>query len=222
MSMIRKPTVSTKSSWFNRNPISAVAKKKSERLSVSQTETFKESRRSSVVRPKAKSQSTHTLSDSQVNQSVLPNLDQHTYEAQVTKTSQKSLPDLPVNSQTGHIPSWLLRLHSVYRYSSGIAFCLVTATLVVYGWTVYSQEIWGKHYSTLKGLQRHERQLNTTNAALTSKMAKEGEAAGKSLVTPNSRKTIFLNSTYKSSNTQSTNTTPNSENQIPTSSSLGY
>ena len=68
----------------------------------------------------------------------------------------------------------------------------MAATLIVYGWTVYSQELWSQSYRKLQNLQRHERQLNTTNATLTNKMAEEAEQPGTELVSPTSAGTIFL------------------------------
>ncbi|WP_353931097.1 hypothetical protein WJM97_00325 [Okeanomitos corallinicola TIOX110] len=224
MSMIRKSAVSTKSSWFKKNSVAPLAPQRSQGLSTNKPDTFTPSNKSPVVRPRRKRNSTDQLSSAVVNQAVLPNLGQDTHPPAITNAQQKSSGSgyLPMMSQTGATPGWLLRLHYLYRYSSGIAFCLVTATLAVYGWTVYSQELWGKYYSTLKNLQRHERQLNTTNAALTSKMAKEGEAAGKALISPTAGKTIFLQSTYQGSESSSSTTSSNPATQIPTSSSLGY
>ncbi|TAE58453.1 MAG: hypothetical protein EAZ76_01925 [Nostocales cyanobacterium] len=222
MSISRKSTVSTKNSWFKRNPVNTVAKQREQSSSTNKPETLNRSSKFLFVRPSRKPNSSDNSSHYSKNQPVLPNFNRHSYQPAVIKTQQKSTQDLPMMSQTGNFPRWLLSLHSLYRYSSGIAFCLVAATLAVYGWTVYSQELWGRYYSNLKNLQRHERQLNTTNATLTSKMAKEGEAAGKALVTPSAGETIFLQSTYPGSQSQSSPQTPEPENQIPTSSSLGY
>ena len=90
------------------------------------------------------------------------------------------------------MPGWLLRMYIINRYSSILVFLLVAATLIVYGWTVYSQELWSDSYRKLQSLQRHERQLNTANATLTSKMAQEAEKPGTEMVSPTSKGTIFL------------------------------
>jgi len=109
-----------------------------------------------------------------------------TYAHEQSRTSVHNI------SNTETIPVWLLRLYIANRYSSVLAFLLVVATLIVYGGTVYSQELWSQSYRKLQSLQRHERQLNTANAALTSKMAEEAEKPGTELVSPTSERTIFL------------------------------
>ena len=95
------------------------------------------------------------------------------------------------------------------------------ATLIVYGWTVYSQELWSQSYRKFKNLQRHERQLNTANATLTSKMAQEAEKPDTKLVSPTSETIIFL--PPKLSNyPQSSSSTSQPETQPEPPSPLGY
>jgi hypothetical protein len=125
-------------------------------------------------------------------------------------------------STTGAMPVWLLRLSSCNRYLSVVAFLSVTATLVVYGWTVYSQELWSQGYRRLQNLQRHERQLKTTNATLSNKMAEEGEQPTTGLVSPNPEGTIFLTPAPDSPSPASSTTKPSQEKQQPIPSSLGY
>ncbi|WP_422665603.1 hypothetical protein ACOWPH_17715 [Anabaena sp. PCC 7938] len=132
---------------------------------------------------------------------------------------QSRLPMMPTAEAA---PIWLLRLNSVYRYSSAAAFLFVTATLVVYGWTVYSQELWSQAYRTLQSLQRNERQLTTTNATLTSKMAEEAEQAAAGLVSPSPGGTIFLPPTSNRPNSLPSTTVSNTETQPQTKSPMGY
>lgn len=146
-----------------------------------------------------------------------------------SEASKKQTPDDNIQSNnTVHkisddliIPIWLLRMYTVNRYSSILAFLLVVATLIVYGWTVYSQELWSDSYRKVQSLQRHERQLNTANATLTSKMAQQAENPNMNMVSPTSEKTIFLPSTSnnypKSSFSKSQ---PESQPEPP--SPLGY
>jgi hypothetical protein len=68
----------------------------------------------------------------------------------IAYTQEQSSTSLHDISDTGTIPVWLLRLYKVNRYSSVLAFVLVVATLMVYGWTVYSQELWSQSYRKLK------------------------------------------------------------------------
>ncbi|MFH7026921.1 MAG: hypothetical protein ACHBN1_16295 [Heteroscytonema crispum UTEX LB 1556] len=120
-------------------------------------------------------------------------------------------------------PVWLLRLHILHRYSSIVAFLLVAAMLVTYGWTVYSQQLWSQAYRRLQNLQRHERQLTTTNEVIKNKMAVEAERPGAGLVSPTPAGAIFLRPAPHSLNqAEPTATTPNSEPQQQTPFSLGY
>jgi hypothetical protein len=113
-------------------------------------------------------------------------------EARLRNAATPSVEVLPAVSHVGTMPSWLLRLIAVNRYSSVAAFLFVVATLAIYGWTVYYQELWSQTYRRLQRLERYERQLITTNATLTSKMADEAESPATGLVAPSTEGTIFL------------------------------
>ncbi len=143
-----------------------------------------------------------------------------------SNTAQKSLETgshrVPIVSPSKAAPLWLLRLYNLHHYSSVGAFFLVAATLVVYGWTVYSQELWGQDYRRLQNLQRNERQLTTTNATLTNKMAEEAERPTAGLVSPTPARTIFLPPASHGSNPKPSNGTPKSETQQYIPSPLGY
>ncbi len=129
---------------------------------------------------------------------------------------------LPIVSTSKAAPLWLLRLYNLHHYSSVVAFFLVAATLVVYGWTVYSQELWSQDYRRLQNLQRNERQLTTTNATLTNKMAEEAERPTTGLVSPTPARTIFLPPASGGSNPTSPSGTPKSQTQQYIPSPLGY
>jgi hypothetical protein len=145
------------------------------------------------------------------------------------ESGKKQTPDNNIHSNnTVHkisddliIPIWLLRMYTVNRYSSILAFLLVVATLIVYGWTVYSQELWSDSYRKVQSLQRHERQLNTANATLTSKMAQQAENPNMNMVSPTSEKTIFLPST-SNNYPKSSFSTSQPESQPEPPSPLGY
>jgi len=124
-------------------------------------------------------------------------------------------------SASGFTPAWLLRLYAFNRYSSVTAFLFVVVTLIVYGGTVYYQEIWGQGYRQLQGLQRRERELATANATLTSKMAEEAEQPIAGLVSPTPAGTIFLLRADHSPHQRSSTTATNSEQQ-QTPLPLGY
>ncbi|ARV59825.1 hypothetical protein BZZ01_15375 [Nostocales cyanobacterium HT-58-2] len=128
---------------------------------------------------------------------------------------------VPVMPSAESIPAWLLRLYTLHRHSSVVAFALVAIMLVVYGWTVYSQQLWSQAYRKLQNLQRYERQLMTTNEVLKNKMAQEAERPPAKLVSPTPSGMIFLNPAPVESNAVP-NTKPNLERQQQTPNPVGY
>lgn len=89
-------------------------------------------------------------------------------------------------------PAWLRSLLLMQRGSSVVTFCLIAATLAVYAWTVYTQQMWAREYNKLEALQRNERQMTTANEVLKNQLAQQAERPGTGLVSPTPDKTIFL------------------------------
>lgn len=226
MTSVRKSAVATKSAWFKRNLTPPWGRGGSSILSKHMQTNSKSNSASTVVRPKRKRNSPRKISTPLVNEAVVSTLEKNSGQKTVTNTTsvngQSKDEHLHEMSTAASTPIWLLRLHAVYRYSSAATFVFVAATLVVYGLTVYSQELWSQYYRTLQSLQRHERQLNTTNAALIKKMAEEGEKAEAGLRLPTPGETIFLPPTSPSPKSASSSIIPNSQVQSQTSSPLGY
>jgi hypothetical protein len=129
---------------------------------------------------------------------------------------------IPVMPNSGSLPSWLLRLYTIHRYSSVVAFLFVAVTLVIYGWTVYSQQLWSQAYRHLQNLQHHERQLTTINGILKEKMAQAAQQPTAGLAAPTPKGSIFLNPAPVDSNLDSPTTTQNSESQQQTTNPVGY
>jgi hypothetical protein len=121
-------------------------------------------------------------------------------------------------------PVWLLRFYTLHRHSSILAFLLVVAMLVTYGWTVYSEQLWSQASRRLQNLQRQERQLTTTNEVIKNKMAVEAERPEAGLVSPTPRGTIFLpRAPHNTNQADPTATTSNTDDtQQQTNSPLGY
>lgn len=143
-------------------------------------------------------------------------------DSQIIETNQQQLPSLPraaVSPSNNTTPWWLLRLYTLHRYSCFGMFLLVVAVLVVYGWTVYSQKLWGQSYRKLQELQRDERQLMKTNEVLKNKMAQEAEKPNAGLLSPTPNKTIFLPAEQLEQNPNTK--TKHSQKQPPLPSSLG-
>jgi hypothetical protein len=136
---------------------------------------------------------------------------------------EETLPSVPVMPNSESLPFWLLRLHTIHRHTSIVMFLLVTVALVIYGWTVYSQQLWSQAYRKLQDLQHHERQLRTTNEILKEKMAQEAQRPVTGLVSPTPKGTIFLNPAPVGSKETLPKTALNSETQQETTSHLiGY
>jgi hypothetical protein len=109
-----------------------------------------------------------------------------------SSSNKKTTNRMPVMPPGDALPMWLLKLNSLHRYSGIVTFLLVASTLVVYGWTVYSQQLWGQTYRKIQNLQRQERQLTTTNEVLKNRAANQAEKPTSGLVPPSPSGQIFL------------------------------
>lgn len=122
-------------------------------------------------------------------------------------------------------PLWLQGLMSLHFISSCTTFVLISAALGLYGWTVYTQQSWGKSYHYLETLQRNERQLTTTNETIKNDLAIQAENPEMGLVNPDPNTTIFLKPTPDE--LKSPDLLPSEENNLgeintPTNVPLGY
>ncbi|MBU7581337.1 MAG: hypothetical protein KAF91_00220 [Nostoc sp. TH1S01] len=205
MAAVRKSAVSAPNNWFARNSKPITPRRRSPGRGSVMSSVSSLPDRSAVVSPKRRRRT--------AKNSAVPAT---TGLQELTSSKVSHVPTAEV------LPSWLLRLYTVHRYSSVVTFLLVAVALVVYGWTVYSQELWNQEFRRLQNLQRNERQLTTTNAMLKNKMAEEAEQPSAGLVSPTPDKTIFLPSAPDNANSSPSNTTSNSPVQQPTSSPLGY
>ncbi len=227
MVIARKSTVSTKGNWFRRDSILSLGRRRPAPMESAARSASTPSTQAAPVSPQRQKRSSKNLAVSSPNEAVkelgrqkVPNLNEQSSVNQ--KTLGVGFLHLPTMPNSGAAPWWLLRLYTFHRYSTVLAFLLVASTLAVYGWTVYSQEVWSQSYSRLQKLQRHERLLTTTNATLTNKMAEEAEQSTAGLVSPTPQGMIFLPPTSHSPKPASSNTPPNSEVQQETPSPLGY
>jgi len=223
MAAVRKSAVSAPSPWFWRNSQPTARKRRSadRGSAISTASTLPE--QSPVVSPKRQRRSAKNLAVSTTNGAQELTSSKVAQNKNQSKKAQSGSLNLPVVPTAEALPHWLVRLYTVHRYSSVVTFLLVAVALVVYGWTVYSQELWSQDFRRLQNLQRNERQLRTTNAMLKNKMAEEAEQPSAGLVSPTPDKTIFLPSASDTpSNSAPSSTTPNSPIQQPTSLPLGY
>ena len=134
---------------------------------------------------------------------------------------EKRKGSIPAIPDSAKIPEWLLRWQGIHFYSSIIAFVLVSSVLVVYGWTVYSQQLWSQSYRQLQNLQRQERELRTNNEALKNKIAQEASQPSANLVSPTPSTMIFMNPAPLDSKPTPPTTKP-PETQQQSVNPLGY
>lgn len=222
MAAVRKSSISTSGSWFRRGSSPSLRKRRtSSGATVRNDSTSGESSKA----PKRQGRFMKNVSspgNTSIQGSVAPTSNIKVQPNSRPKNIQSSSAAVSVVPTAKALPAWLLRLHSIHRYSSIAAFLLVAATLGVYGWTVYTQELWGQNYSRLQKLQRDERQITTTNATLTHKMAEEAESQAAGLVSPTPAKTIFLSPVPHKPDVVIPSPTPNLQTQSLNSPRLGY
>lgn len=212
MTNIRKSDASTSGGWFPR-------KRRQRReliqnaLATSSTSVGKKPLAStSLTRSEIASQNKAELSQPRKKRnSAIP-----------TGSKKDSATDISVMPGSEAMPLWLLRLSVCQRNTSIVTFICVAATLLVYGWSVYSQQLWSQSYQKLQNLQRQERQLTVTNGVLKSKMAADAEKNNNGLTSITPHRTIFLTPTPGNQNQLPQNLPPDPQVQSPNSTSPGY
>ncbi|MHC5598723.1 MAG: hypothetical protein ACYTXC_22755 [Nostoc sp.] len=232
MVVARKSAVSTRGTRFRRDSILSLGRRRSARIESVARSGSTPATQAAPVSSQRQQRSSKNLGVSPTNEAVIaksvkelgrrqvPNLNEQSSANQ--KTAGVGFLRLPAMPNSGTAPLWLLRLYTFHRYSTVLAFLLVASTLAVYGWTVYSQQLWSQSYRRLQNLQRHEQLLMTTNATLKNKMAEEAEQPTAGLVSPTPQGMIFLPPASHSPKPASSNTMPNSQTQQQTLSPLGY
>ena len=221
MVVARKSAVSKRGTWFRRDSILSFGRRRSARLESAAPSATIPTAQAAPVSSQKRQRSSKNLAVSPTNEAVIPKSGKQLGRQQVPNLNEQSSANqktpgvgflrLPIMPNSGGVPLWLLRLYTFHRYSTVLAFLLVASTLAVYGWTVYSQELWSKSYRRLQNLQRHERLLTTTNATLINKMAKDAEESTANLISPTPQGMIFLPPASHSPKPALSNTTPDSE-----------
>ncbi|MBE9030544.1 hypothetical protein IQ266_12465 [filamentous cyanobacterium LEGE 11480] len=120
-----------------------------------------------------------------------------------------------------NLPSWLRSLMQIQQGVWVGTVVLSTMALGVYGWSVYSQQQWGKTYSQLQRLQRNERQLISGNEMMKNKIAQQVDPKALGLAPQKSNNVIFI----KPDQTQQPTTKPAeaaAADNTPANQPLGY
>lgn len=231
MVFVRKSSVAPTDTWFQKNSMPSRRQRRSLSPSSKLKSASKPTEETLPVPPRRKRRSRSaqqlaipvTQGLPEVAKPLLPQLKNQSHTI-TQKNPQARENQIPVMSTAGTVPLWLARLYTSHRYSSVVTFLLVTATLFIYGSTVYSQQKWSQGYNNLQNLQLRERQLTTINATLKNKMAEEGEQEAAGLVKPTPDRTIFLPTVSPSHNSHVIQpiTPANLETPPNTPSPLGY
>lgn len=137
-----------------------------------------------------------------------------------SKISPQRLAQLKISPLSETAPNWVQWLIKSQRYTSAIAFILISATLSSYAAIVYSQQLWNQEYQKLQSLQRKERELTTAGELRKNQLAETAITPNQGLIPPTPENSLFLeaapqrpankitNSPIKSSPAPQNNPTP--------------
>lgn len=87
---------------------------------------------------------------------------------------------------------WLSFLLLLQRGSSVFSFLTIGSALALYGWTVYTPQVWNQEYKKLANLQRQERYLTVINETLKNNLAQQAEIPETGFVDPQPDQVIFI------------------------------
>jgi hypothetical protein len=107
-------------------------------------------------------------------------------------------------------PQWLRSLLIAQQASVIATFGLAGSVLAVYGWTVYSQQLWGKEYGKLEQLRRDERQVTASGESLKNQIASQSDRPGAGLVPSKPENMIFLKTSPVRPDNQTSASSPSS------------
>jgi hypothetical protein len=111
-----------------------------------------------------------------------------------SRVTSRSLPPQwnPSRKKTTTLPLFLQILLIFQRTSAGFALAAVGTTLVLYGLTEYTQQLWNRQYQRLNTLQRHERTVTSINEALQNKITEQATTGNQDLTPISPDKNIYL------------------------------
>ncbi|WP_310426883.1 hypothetical protein [Chamaesiphon sp. VAR_48_metabat_135_sub] len=102
---------------------------------------------------------------------------------------QRKVTQLPQHNSD---PVWLKSLLTLQQ-GSLVLFCSIFGlSSIVYGYTVYTQDMWKSQHSQLRRLQKQERQQGVMDENLKQQMAKTAEQPGSGFVAPSPDKIVFI------------------------------
>ncbi|YAI82549.1 MAG: hypothetical protein ACQJCO_02890 [cyanobacterium endosymbiont of Rhopalodia sterrenbergii] len=97
-----------------------------------------------------------------------------------------------ISSKKDKVRYYLQFLLLINKVSATFAFCLVTLTLGVYGWTVKVPTLWSQEFRKLTKLQQEERYLVGANEVLKHQLAQQAQNPEVGLTQLHPKDLIFL------------------------------
>ncbi|BBA79835.1 hypothetical protein RGRSB_1401 [cyanobacterium endosymbiont of Rhopalodia gibberula] len=97
-----------------------------------------------------------------------------------------------ISSKKNKLHYYLQFLLLINKVSAIFAFCIVTLTLGVYGWTVRVPSLWSQEFRKLTKLQQEERYLVGANEVLKHQLAQQAQKPEVGLTQLHPKDLIFL------------------------------
>ena len=110
----------------------------------------------------------------------------------------RNLDSAKVRTQVTAMPTrepqrlWLRLLLLLQHSSSVFALVTIGSAISLYGWTVYTPQVWNQDYKKLANLQRQERYLTSMNESLKNNLAQQAERPETGFVNPKPDQVIFI------------------------------
>ena len=90
------------------------------------------------------------------------------------------------------VPIWLKLLLTMQKKAVVLLASIFGLNLILYGYTVYTQDSWKHQYGQLKRLQQQEDQQSVMNEILKHQMAQTSEQPESGLVAPQPDRIVFI------------------------------
>ena len=128
---------------------------------------------------------------------------------------QQSIRQLP---RRNAVPVWLKSLLTLQRGVKILSGGVLGLSLIVYAYTIHTQNSFTQQYSELKELKKHERQRDAMTAILSHQAAEQPRS---DLIEPNTKQPIFMTSAPQRPS-KTIPTTPNPKTAPMSKTPLGY
>lgn len=136
-----------------------------------------------------------------------------------TKTQHEPIAVIPIAEGK---PVWLRSLMGLQTASSIVTLLVVTATLAIYGGTIYGQAKWSEEYQKLEKLRRYQQQLSVANELLKHEIAEQAASPDVGLVPLDSIEPIFLSPAPQRSAPEDSNSESETDRQSAFEMPLSY